>query len=183
VLAGEGGGLPVAAPQAPSTGVVNGVYSLDGAASTGSGALGSAWRQVAGPAAGLSGAHGAVPTFVPFAPGLHAFELTVTDASGAVSAPALVRVEVPAAGKGLPVAQISAPAEAAVGELVILNGKGSTGAARYRWTQAGGPWVAFDANSATPYFVASRPGSYAFELIVDDGTVRSAPAAVTVDVQ
>lgn len=183
VLAGEGGALPVAVASAPSTGAINAPLTLDGGSSTGTGSLGYAWRQVAGPAAGLSGADGAVATVVPFAAGVHVFELTVTDGTGAVSAPLLVRVDVPGAGKPLPVAVAAGPSEAIVGELVILNGKSSTGAARYRWTQVGGPWVPLDSTSATPYFTAPAAGAYTFELVVDDGAVRSAPAAVTVDVK
>ena len=183
VLAAEGGALPIAAPSAPSTGTVNTALTLDGAASTGSGGLAYSWRQVAGPAAGLTGADGPVATVVPFGAGVYVFELTVADGSGAVSAPATVRIDVPAAGKALPVARTAAPATAAVGELVVLNAKSSAGAARYRWTQLGGAWVAFDTTSATPVFTPAVAGAYTFELVVDDGTVRSAPATVTVDVQ
>lgn len=183
VLAGEGGALPVAVASAPSTGSVNGPFTLDAGSSAGSGTLTYAWRQIAGPAAGLSAADGAVVTAVPFVAGVYVFELAVADGTGAVSAPATVRVDVPAAGKALPVAAVTAPTEAILGELVILNGKASTGAARYRWSQVGGPWVGIDTTSATPVFTAPSAGAYRFELVVDDGTVRSAPAAVTVNVQ
>lgn len=172
---------PVAAATAPATAAVNSAITLDG--STSAGAAAWAWRQVAGPAAGLAGADAAVATAVPFAAGVYVFELTVADASGVVSAPVTVRIDVAAAGKSLPVARAVAPATANAGDLVVLNGRTSTGAARYRWTQVRGPWVAIDGTSAAPVFTAPAAGTYGFELVVDDGTVRSAPASVTVNVQ
>ncbi len=181
VLAGAGGSVPTASATAPTTGAVNSAITLDGSTSTGAAAW--AWRQVAGPAAGLAGADAAVAIATPFAAGVYVFELIVGDASGAVSAPARVRIDVAAAGKALPVARVVAPATAAAGELVILNGRTSTGAARYRWTQVRGPWVALDGTSAAPVFTAPAAGTYGFELVVDDGTVRSAAASVTVNVQ
>lgn len=180
VLAGAGGVVPTASAAAAATGAPNTAITLDGSAS--SGAVAWAWRQVAGPAAGLSAADAAVATAVPFSAGVYVFELTVADASGAVSAPATVRIDVPAAGKALPVANVVAPASAVVGELVVLNAKTSTGAARYRWSQVAGPWVAIDGTSSAPVFSAPVAGTYSFELVVDDGTVRSAPATVTVNV-
>jgi hypothetical protein len=175
--------LPVAVATAQATGTVNAALVLDGAASTGSGTLSYQWRQVAGPAAGISGADSATPSVVPFATGAYAFELTVADASGGVSAPAVVRFDAVAPGKVLPVASATAPADAQVGQLVVLDGRASTGGTRYRWEQVGGPWVALDGASAVAVFRAPSAGSYRFELVVDDGTVRSAPATVTVNVQ
>jgi hypothetical protein len=183
VLAGAGGVVPTASASAPATGTVNGSIVLDGSASVStSGALGYLWRQVAGPAAGLTNADAAVATAVPFQPGVYVFELTVADGSSAVSAPATVRVDVAAAGKALPVANVAAAASATVGELVLLNAKGSTGASRYRWSQLAGPWTAFDASSAAPVFIPRSAGTYTFELVVDDGKVRSAPVTVTINV-
>jgi hypothetical protein len=183
VLAGEGGALPSAVASAPEVAGVNAEVTLDGSASVGGTGLVYAWRQISGPAAGLAHADSAVATAVPFAPGVHVFELTVSDGSGAVGAPATVRVDVASAGQPLPVASVIAPASATVGELVVLNGRGSTSASRFRWSQVAGPWVALDCASATPTFVAPAAGAYVFELVVDDGRVRSAPATVSVDVQ
>jgi hypothetical protein len=68
------------------------------------------------------------------------------------------------------------------GHKVRLDGRASTGK-RYRWTQVAGPWVALsDASSATPTFRPRLPGVYAFELEVEDGSTRSAPGRVSVDV-
>jgi len=66
-----------------------------------------------------------------------------------------------------------------VGELVLLDGRASTGAIRHRWTQVEGPWVAVYQGEVAS-FHALAPGVYGFELEVDDGSVRSAPAKVSV---
>jgi hypothetical protein len=179
------GALPTAIASAPQTGPVNAAIALDGSGSTaaGGGALGYLWRQVAGPAAGIAGADGAVATVVPFATGAYAFELTVAEAGGAISAPAVVRFDVTAPGKVLPVARASAPATALLEELVILDGRASTGGKHFRWTQVAGPWVALDGANAVGVFRPEVAGTYGFELVVDDGAVRSAPVVVTVNVQ
>jgi hypothetical protein len=177
------GTVPVAAAAFSGTAAVEVEATLDGSASTAAaGALTYAWTQVDGPAAGLRNADAAQATVVPFAPGAYAFALTVRQTDGTLSAPAVVRFEV-AGLKPLPVAVASGPANALAGDLVILSGRASSGGTRFRWTQVGGPWVAIDPASATPFFRAAAAGSYTFELVVDDGMVQSAPAAITVDVQ
>jgi hypothetical protein len=97
-----------------------------------------------------------------------------------------VTFEARANGQSIPVARISAPAlSPGVNQLVFLDGRASTGAARFRWTQVAGPWVvldAVDAPGAVKMFRPHDPGTYAFELEVDDGRVRSAPARVEIDV-
>ncbi|WP_248357335.1 PKD domain-containing protein [Anaeromyxobacter oryzae] len=171
-----GGALPVARAEAPGVVAVNTPVSLDGAAS--SGATTYAWRQLSGPAAGLTDADRAVATVVPFQAGSYAFELVVSDGS-AVSFPARVRLEARSGGAPIPVAVASAPATAAVGERVVLDARGSSGAVGYRWTQVDGPWVVVEPG-AVGAFTPMVPGVYGFELEVDDGTVRSAPARVNV---
>jgi hypothetical protein len=80
----------------------------------------------------------------------------------------------------LPVARVSAPATAIQEELVLLDGTASTGGTNFRWTQVSGPWVALGGADGERAFRATVAGSYGFELVVDDGSVRSAPVAVTV---
>jgi hypothetical protein len=127
---------------------------------------------------------------VPFVAGSYVFELVVKDGE-AQSLPARVRVEARAGGLPIPVAIAAAPAVAAVGERVLLDGSASTGAAGFRWTQVDGPWVVVEQvdgpwavveQGAVGAFTAPAPGRYAFELEVDDGQVRSAPARVNVTV-
>lgn len=182
VYVGEAGvALPQAVATAPAKGAVNAVIALDGTASQAAagGALGYRWRQVGGPAAGLTEADKASATVVAFTPGYYEFELTVAEGAS-VGVPARVGVEVTAAGKALPVAVAKAQGTALVGELVLLDGSGSTGAARFRWTQVAGPWVALKAAVASPTFVAPAAGQYVFELEVDDGVARSRPQQISV---
>jgi sugar lactone lactonase YvrE len=142
---------------------------------------GWAWRQVAGPAAGLTDPDRAAATVVAFSPGWYAFEVQATDGA-AVSQPARVAFEARAGGKPIPVAVVTTPAAApAAGQLVFLDGRASKGASRFRWTQVAGPWVVAS-GGALATFRARDAGTYAFELEVDDGVVRSAPARIEIHV-
>jgi len=182
VYVGEAGeALPQAVAAAPARAAVNAAMALDGQASQAGagGALAYRWRQVSGPAAGLTGADKASATAVGFAPGFYEFELTVAEGA-TVGVPARVAVEVQAAGKALPVAVASARGTALVGELVLLDGSASVGAVAWRWTQVAGPWVTLKAAEASPTFVAPAAGQYVFELEVDDGAARSRPQQVSV---
>jgi hypothetical protein len=174
-------GLPLARATGPGQGAVNVALSLDGTGSAASSGrpLAYRWRQVAGPAAGLTDADKGAATVVPFAPGYHEFELTVAE-GGAVGVPVRLAVEVLAGGKALPVAVARAQGTALVGELVRLDGSASVGATRWRWTQVAGPWVALKPTLASPTFVAPGAGQYVFELEVDDGSARSRPQQVSV---
>lgn len=179
--AAQGGALPTAAVAPVAAGApVGRPLALDGSASAGA-SLAYRWRQVSGPAAGLTDDDAAIATVVPFAAGSYVFELTVRSGD-AVGVPARVRFETGGPGGAVPKA--IAAARKGPGDHWALDGSASGPVPlRYRWTQVAGPWVALDApDSSTPSFRASGPGAYAFELEVDDGTVRSAPASVTVTV-
>jgi hypothetical protein len=180
-VASAGVDAPRAVASAPGVVAVNSAVTLDGSASTGTGTLVHAWRQLSGPAAGLRNGDQARAEVVFFEPGSYLFELSVAD-GGAVAVPATVRVEARAGGRPIPVARVSAPPEAVVDQIVILDGKGSSGAKSYRWTQVAGPWVVVKGGGRAT-FVPPAAGRYGFELEVNDGSVRSAPAAVTIDVR
>ena len=138
------------------------------------------WAQLSGPAAGLTDGDGAVATAVPFAPGFYVFEVAASDGD-AVSRPARVAFEGRAGGKPIPVARATAPGLAPmVNQLVFLDGRPSTGAIRFRWTQVEGAWVVLSGQTAVTTFRPPAPGPYAFELEVDDGVTRSAPARVEI---
>jgi hypothetical protein len=177
-----GGALPTVTATAPAVVAVNTASALEATGSAG--ALEYAWRQVSGPAAGLTSADRATASAVPFAPGFYVFEVTVTDGAGAEGRPYRVAFEARSAGRALPQARASVPGggEAMVGQLVFLDGRASVGATRYRWAQVGGPWVALAAQTALTTFRPLVPGLYAFELEVGDGTARGAPARVEVNV-
>ncbi|BDG08850.1 NHL repeat-containing protein [Anaeromyxobacter paludicola] len=188
VYVGPRGALPVAVASGAAASSVGEPLRLDGSGSVaaGGGELLYAWRQVSGPAAGLTDADRAQATVVPFAPGAYVFELAVKE-SGVPGVPArLAFVATSAApGQGLPVATATGPGAAVTGRPLTLDGTASRDpdghALRHRWTQVAGPWVALDDPfSAAPSFSPRRPGRYVFELEVDDGRIRSAPASVTV---
>jgi hypothetical protein len=176
--AAAGAELPAARAAAPAVAAVGVPVTLDGTGSSGTGGLSYAWRQVSGPAAGLTREDRAAATVVLFDRGSYEFELVVTDSAGP-SLPARVRVDARAAGAPAPVAVASAPGRAAAGDLVLLDGRASTGAMRHRWTQVDGPWVPVE-QGAVGWFRPVAPGVYGFELEVDDGAVRSAPVRVNV---
>ena len=179
-VAAAGAALPTVSASAPAIVSVNAGVALDAAA--GAGALEYAWRQVAGPAAGLTDADRPSATAVAFVPGFYVFEVSVRDGA-AESRPARVAFEARAGGGAIPQARIAVPGgDAWVGQLVFLDGRASTGAARFRWSQVGGPWTPLGALGAVTAFRPLVPGVYAFELVVDDGAVRSAPARVEVNV-
>lgn len=179
-VAEAGTALPTvqAASAATSIVAVNTAAALD-ASGTGSG---FAWTQVAGPAAGLTYADTATAMAVPFSPGFYVFEVTATQGS-AVSRPMRVAFEARAGNQAIPVARATVPGLAPVVEqLVFLDGRQSTGASRFRWTQIEGAWVVLSGQTPVATFRAPAPGKYVFELEVDDGSVRSAPARVELDV-
>jgi hypothetical protein len=179
-VAQAGRALPVIRSAGPSASVVP-VGTPVSLEASGSG-TGYAWTQVSGPAAGLTYADTAGAVAVPFSPGFYVFEVSATDGA-AVSRPTRVAFEAQAGGKSIPRARatvVGGPS-AMVGQLVLLDGRASTAAARFRWTQIAGPWVPLSEHGGVATFRAHSPGPYAFELEVDDGTVRSAPARVEVD--
>lgn len=71
-------------------------------------------------------------------------------------------------------------------QLVTLDGSGSHfyeagGDCTYHWIQDSGPLVQLsDANSVGPAFMPSKSGLYAFELVVNDGSVASLPDTVRI---
>ena len=179
-VADVGATLPDVTATTPSTVAVNAPAALQ--ATAGGGTV-YAWRQVSGPAAGLTDADAATATVVPFAPGFYVFEVSVRDGAGAESRPFRVAFEARDHGTAIPQARAAAPRpDAIVHQLVFLDGRASTGATRYRWTQVGGPWVVISGQTSVTSFTPSDPGLYAFELEVDDGATRSAPSRVEINV-
>jgi hypothetical protein len=169
---------PVAAPAL--TGSIGMPLSLDASASlpgSSPSPLLYSWRQVGGPAAGLTDVDQAVATVVPFGRGRHLFEVTVAQA-GVFGPPALVHLDV----GPLPTAAATGPGTSVVGAPVRLSGT-ATGATapRFHWAQVDGPWAVLDgAETATPSFLPTVAGLYRFELEVADGSVRGVPAQVSV---
>jgi hypothetical protein len=172
--------LPTVSASAPSIVAVGVPVALEATPSPSAATV--TWRQISGPAAGLTEADRASATVVPFAAGFHVFEASVKDGA-AEGHPTRVAFEARAGGAELPQARVATPpGDAWVGQLVFLDGRASTGAARFRWTQVAGPWVAFGTQGAVATLRPLAVGLYAFELVVDDGVTRSAPARVEVNV-
>lgn len=170
---------------------VGDLVTLDGSASTdpdnAPAPLTYSWSQTAGPAVTLAGADTASPTFTPTDPGTYTFQLIVND--GALdSAPDTVDVVVTAPNQA-PTANAGPDQTVQVGQLVALNGAGSSDPDNgpdpltYDWSQTGGPAVALaGADTASPTFTPADPGEYTFQLIVNDGDLDSAPDSVTITV-
>ncbi len=82
-----------------------------------------------------------------------------------------------------PVADAGLGVLAYPGDTVVLNATGSSDVdgenLAYAWTQVvGAPVDMQDATTAEPSFVVPAPGPYAFELVVNDGTLESAADSV-----
>jgi hypothetical protein len=141
------------------------------------------WKQVKGTPVALSDPNSARPTFVPEAMGEYGFELVVADDRYS-STPDGVIVLVGA--NQPPVASAGADKVWPTRSEVTLDGTGSydpdgVDRLRYAWKQVGGPAVELrHADTAAPSFTCKTPGQYAFELVVNDGFVDSAPSQTNV---
>ena len=141
------------------------------------------WRQVKGTPVALSDPNSASLTFVPEALGEYSFELVVADDRYS-STPDGVMVLVGA--NQPPVASAGADKVWPARSKVTLDGTGSydpdgVDRLRYAWKQVDGPAVELrNADTATPSFTSNVQGQYAFELVVNDGFVDSAPSQTTV---
>ncbi|NNG03294.1 MAG: hypothetical protein HKM95_04250, partial [Inquilinus sp.] len=144
------------------------------------------WSLIARPAgsvAGLSDPTAAAPSFTLDAVGLYVAQLIVDDGKLA-SRPDTVVVSI---ANLPPVADAGPDASVFVGDVVTLDGTGSSDPDEndlaYLWTivsrPAGSVAELSGAATANPTIVPDRAGSYVVELTVDDGIVASAPDSVT----
>ncbi|MBI3807726.1 MAG: PKD domain-containing protein [Nitrospirae bacterium] len=126
----------------------------------------------------------AKPTFLADKPGQYIVQLIVND--GIVnSAPANVTIST---ANTAPVANAGPNQTVAVGATVTLNGSGSTDAdgntLTYQWSFASVPTGSAASltlpTTMKPTFIVDHAGDYVVRLIVNDGTVNSAPATVTI---
>jgi hypothetical protein len=174
------------ADQAVSTGSV---VMLQGAGTDPDGdTLSFSWSvqsQPAGSAATLSDPSDAAATFTPDEAGTYVLSLIVSDGTASSSPDT---VEITATDPNTPpVADAGAIQNVTVGTLVSLDGSASTDpdgdSLAYRWTLAarsGSSATLSDTSLPNPTFTPDLVGSYAAELVVNDGTVDSAPSTTTV---
>jgi hypothetical protein len=89
-------------------------------------------------------------------------------------------------GNRAPVADAGADQTGFVGDVITLNGSGSTDAdgdpLAFSWTvdsaPAGSTSAPSDPTAVNPTFTLDRPGTWVLSLVVDDGLATSAPATV-----
>ena len=137
-----------------------------------------------GSAATLSNATVVKPTFSVDKAGTYVISLTVND--GKLSSP-IDTVTISTINVA-PVANAGPDQNVIVGNIVTLNGSGSSdadgNALTYKWSFTTKPShskaVLGGATSANPTFTADKAGMYVVSLIVNDGTVNSAPDTVTI---
>jgi len=155
--------------------------------------LSTAWSVQSGPDGATFADPNAVDTTVTFVnEGTYVLELTADDT--ALQGSDTVTIVVQAA----PPANVAPTADAGpdqsgifTGATVTLDGSGSSDAdgdpLTYAWTlttsPAGSAAVLSDATAVAPTFNADLVGSYVAELVVNDGTVDSAPDTVTIVVE
>lgn len=180
---------PVAHAGPDQTAAVAAVVTLDGTGSldVDGDALTFRWTFTSRPpgsAATLSNPLGVAPTFTVDRAGTYTVRLIVNDGT-ADSDPDLVTVSTV---NSPPVANAGSDRSAVVGEAVALDGTGSADVdgdvITFRWAltslPAGSAAALSDPAAVMPSFVVDRPGTYVAQLIVNDGTVDSAPDTVTI---
>ena len=189
--AGSGGGNqpPVASAGPAQTVTAGAAVSLDGSGSSdpGGNPLTYQWTQTAGPAVTLSSATAVKPTFTaPATAGTLTFQLVVNNGTLS-SAPSSVSITVTGANQP-PVASAGPAQTVTAGAAVSLDGSGSSDPGgnplTYQWTQTAGPSVTLSSATAVkPTFTApATAGTLTFQLVVNNGTLSSAPSSVSITV-
>ena len=138
----------------------------------------------AGSAATLSSLTVEMPTFVIDLPGTYVVQLIVNDGTVS-SAPDTVSIST---DNTAPVADAGPDQSAFVTDTVALDGTGSSDAdgdpLTYAWSfssvPAGSSATLSSLTAEMPTFVIDLPGTYVVQLIVNDGTVSSAPDTVSI---
>jgi hypothetical protein len=192
ITCGTGNLAPIADAGADRTEPVGSLVTLDGTGSRDPNGtpITYAWRVVTQPAgsqAVLLNATGATPLFTPHVAGPYTFALTVKDGT-LTSPPDEVTITVTTANCP-PIANAGADQQVTTGRLVTLSGAGSTdpndNPLTYSWRfqskPDGSAATVAAANSVSPTFTPDRAGFYVLSLIVNDGTVTSAPDTVVIE--
>ncbi len=125
-----------------------------------------------------------LPNIVADLAGTYVAQLTVSDGSLTSVADTVTIVATP--GNTAPVADAGPDQFLTVGSILTLDGAGSSDVdgnpLAYRWTMIAAPAGAVDTLSdpatVRPTFVPAVPGTYVFQLYVDDGVTESRPDTV-----
>ncbi|HEU4592049.1 MAG TPA: PKD domain-containing protein [Steroidobacteraceae bacterium] len=183
---------PLANAGADQTVYASQVVSLDGSASSDPDGQPLTYRwsfvtRPAGSAASLDDPANVKPTFVPDRDGDYIVQLIVSD--GVVdSAPDTVQISTL---NSAPVANAGADQTAFVGQPVMLDGSASSDidgdALTYAWSltsaPAGSQAAIVDPAQVRATFTPDLPGTFSIELIVDDGSVASAPDTMKISTE
>jgi len=165
--------------------------SLDGSQSIGdSGSLTYHWSMASKPfgsAAIINNPTAVNPTFRTDLPGQYSIRLIVSNANSETSEDSIT-ITATSSGDLTPVANAGAAQLAVTGSRVTLDGSASSAAngqfLNYSWTiistPAGSEATLSSSTIARPSFTADVDGSYTFNLIVNDGSLDSTAATITV---
>ncbi|MBI4864428.1 MAG: hypothetical protein HY815_29840 [Candidatus Riflebacteria bacterium] len=141
------------------------------------------WAVASGPDRGtLTGADQPWAKFTATKAGTYDIQLTVRENKNGREAATRVQVKV----KNVPPTASAGPAQTAHREEVALDGTGSSDengdAVTYLWKQTEGPeqLPIADPTSPRPSVKGTKPGTYTFTLVVNDGENDSGPASTTV---
>ena len=183
--------IPVASAGTNQSVTTSTVIALDGTTSSDANGAELTYRwsfasKPTGSSATLSNATAAHPTFIADLAGSYVLHLVVNDGIGD-SAPANVTVTVTGANAA-PVAYAGFSRSVVTGAVVTLDGTLSSDAngdrLTYSWAftskPKGSSAALSDATAAKPLFTADVSGAYVVNLVVNDGKVNSAAAAVTI---
>jgi len=184
---------PVAVATAtPQTVNLNGLVQLDGSRSTDvdGNPLTYAWSlnttQAPGSLATLSAANIVNPTFTVDVPGTYVAQLIVHD--GAIASQPVTVTVTTNAGLAPTASAAATQTKVAVGSIVQLQGSGTDPQSlplTYHWTLPTFPTGSaaaslFPSTAQNPTFVADLPGVYGAQLVVNDSSLSSGPATVTI---
>lgn len=142
----------------------------------------------AGSAAILSGAGTSMPTFTADQPGIYVASLVVNDGQAASNADS---IQINAtSSNGAPVADSGIDQSVNTGDLVLFDGSASydpdNDPLGYLWSitsrPAGSTAVLNGANTVAPTLTVDAAGSFVVSLVVNDGTVDSAPDSMNITV-
>lgn len=180
---------PVADAGPDQTTAVGATVHLNGSASSDPDgqALAYAWSfrsRPTGSAAVLDAPASVTPSFVADVAGSYVVSLVVRDGSLSSLAD---RVTVSTAGSA-PVANAGPDQTVPVGQVVVLNGSGSSDVdgnpLTFAWTlttrPSGSAATLSSPSSVSPSFLVDTPGTYQAQLVVNDGALSSAPDTVTI---